>query len=205
MSEPKKKNFSKFSQRDAYKKLNIRDVIKWDLAFTPMQPSDFFYERLKRLEQFDLTLSEKAKELVIDAVFEEVLVQHSRLKMWKAVPIESADTIGIVDYLLAEKRGYLDCPFLCVIEAKKDDFVQGEAQCLVGMQACQWLNQQANQAIAVYGIVSNGDGWLFYQLTQTGKVFKTPFYSLTNLSDVLGLCQQIFSLCAAQIPIAMSG
>ena len=28
---------------------------------------------------------------------------------------------------------------MCVIEAKKDDFEQGAAQCLVEMQACQWI------------------------------------------------------------------
>jgi hypothetical protein len=201
MSESRKKNFSKFNQREAYQKLGIRDTLKWSLGFDPLEPSAFFHERLSRLEYFDLTLSEKAKELLIDAVFEEVLVHHPRLKIWKGVAIEGQDTSGVVDYLLAERKGYLDRPFLCVVEAKKDDFVQGEAQCLVGMQACQWISSQAEQVINIYGIVANGDIWVFYELNRNGQVYKTSPYALTNLSDVLGLCHKVFSLCEVALPV----
>ncbi len=201
MSEARKRNFSKFNQREAYKKLGLRETLKWQIDFEPLQPSTFFHERLRRLEYFDLTLSEKGKELLIDAVFEEVLVYHQQLKIWKGVPIEGQDTAGVLDYLLAERKGYLDCPFLCVVEAKKDDFVQGEAQCLVGMNACQWMNVQAGHPIDIYGIVSNGDIWVFYWFDQGGKVYKTLPYSLANLNDVLGICHKVFSLCEAALPV----
>jgi hypothetical protein len=32
---------------------------------------------------------------------------------------------------MTEKRGYFEAPFLCIVEAKKDNFEQGLAQCLV--------------------------------------------------------------------------
>lgn len=201
MSEAaKKRNFSRFNQREAYKKLGIRDIPTWQLSFKPLQPSDFFHERLRRLENFDLTLSERSKELLIDAVLEEVLLHHTRLKVWKAAALESEETIGIVDYVLAEKKGYLECPMLCVIEAKRDDFVQGEAQCLVSMDACKWMNAQERQIIDVFGIVSNGDAWSFYQLNTQQQVYKTPLYSLVQLTEILGICHQIFSFCEAALP-----
>jgi hypothetical protein len=50
------------------------------------------------------------------------------------------------------------------VEAKKDDFGQGLAQCLVEMQACQWRNTQINKKIDVFGIVTNGDTWKAYKL-----------------------------------------
>ena len=36
-------------------------------------------------------------------------------------------------YLIDERRGYLEAPDVCTIEAKKDDFEQGIAQYLVEM------------------------------------------------------------------------
>jgi hypothetical protein len=201
MNEVRKKNFSRFNQREAYKKLGIRDIFPWQLDFSPLEPSDFFHERLRRLENFDLTLSERSKELLIDAVLEEVLLHHRRLKVWKAAALEGEDTAGVADYVLAEKRGYLECPMLCVIEAKRDDFVQGEAQCLVSMDACRWMNAQEGQIIDVFGIVSSGDAWSFYKLDTQNQVYKTLLYSLSHWSEVLGLCHQVFSLCEAALPI----
>ncbi|MGC8714780.1 MAG: hypothetical protein ACP5RH_20545 [Leptodesmis sp.] len=46
----------------------MRDTLKWSLEFEPLEPSEFFHERLSRLEYFDLTLSEKVKELLIVAL-----------------------------------------------------------------------------------------------------------------------------------------
>jgi hypothetical protein len=200
MNEARKKNFSKFNQREAYKKLGIRDIPIWQLDYQPLEPTDFFHERLRRLENFDLTLSERSKELLIDAVLEEVLLHHTRLKVWKAAALEGEDTIGIADYVLAEKRGYLEGPILCILEAKRDDFVQGEAQCLVSMDACRWMNAQEQHITNVFGIVSNGDAWVFYQLDTQQKVCKTPLYSLVQLTEILGICHQVFSLCEAALP-----
>ena len=81
---------------------------------------------------------------------------------------------GYVDYLIAERKRYLDTPILCIIEAEKDDFEQGLAQCLVEMQACQWKNRQASHSIDVMGIVTNGEGWKFYKLIPEGSVYETP-------------------------------
>jgi hypothetical protein len=100
-----------------------------------------------------------------------------------------------VDYLIAERRAYLEAPFACVIEAKKDDFEQGAAQCLVEMQACQWVNQQLGQAIAIYGIVTNGEGWKFYKLTVGGEVHESLLHGIGEMSILLGLLRAFFQLC----------
>jgi hypothetical protein len=56
--------------------------------------------------------------------------------------------------------------------AKKDDFEQGLAQCLVEMQACQWQNHQVSHDADILGIVTNGEGWQFYKLLLTGVVYR---------------------------------
>ncbi len=106
---------------------------------------------------------------------------------------------GTVDYLIAERRAYLEAPFVCVIEAKKDDFEQGTAQCLVEMQACQWVNRQLGHEFDIYGIVTNGEGWKFYTLTVVGEVYESLLHGIGEMSIVLGILKTFFGLCAQNL------
>jgi len=200
MKKPtKKKNFSRFTPKEAFKELKLKELIRWKIDFQPLEPSQFFQTRLQRLENFDLSISEKAKELLIDAICEEVIQQHLHLKIWKEAPLQSDKVTGFVDYLVAEKRAYLDAPLLCVVEAKKDKFDKGLAQCLVEMQACQWNNEQIGQQIEIYGIVTNGEVWKFYQLSLDGQVYETLPYALSETSHVLGILDYVFQKCEENI------
>lgn len=192
----KKKKFSSFNYAEAFKQLNLTDLIPWQIVADPVEPSDFFRERLQRLEQhFDLQSYEESKKLLIDAICEEALVTIEQLKIWKGAQLESDTLAGYVDYLVAERKRYLDIPLLCIIEAKKDDFEQGLAQCLVEMQACQWQNRQADRNIDIYGIVTNGEGWQFYWLTTIETVYETPLYSVGDMALLLGRLRYVFNLC----------
>ncbi len=199
-SKPKRKNFSSFNKETAFIQLNIDELISWSLPVTPIPISTFFQERLDRLKRrFDLDSCEESKKLLIDAVCDEALENIDRLKIWKGANLESDTTCGVADYLIAERRGYLKTPFLCIIEAKRDDFEQGLAQCLVEMQACQWENQQTpqpdNWVINIFGIVTNGDTWQFYKLTAKGEVYGTSAYSIGDLELLLGRIHHVFHLC----------
>jgi hypothetical protein len=190
-----KKNFSSFTAAEALQELNVSELLRWDVAIPVFQPSAFLPERLRRLENFDLTFSERAKELLIDAFCEEVVEQHPQLKIWKAAPLQSDDLIGQVDYLIAPRKAYVTTPLLCAVEAKKDDFEKGLAQCLVEMKACRWNNEQAGHSIDVYGIVTNGEGWKFYKLTTEGQVYESLLYSLGDRDKILGILQYVFTKC----------
>ncbi len=194
-----KRKFSSFDYAAAFKELGIEELIRWEVAFQPQPPSDFFKERWRRLEVFDLTISERAKELLIDALIEEVIQAYEKLKIWKAAPLESDDLTGQVDYIAAPRRAYLEVPLLCVVEAKKDDFEKGLAQCLVEMKACQWNNREYGKDLDVYGIVTNGDGWRFYKLATSGEVYETLQHSLGEIENVLGLLSYVFARCEEAI------
>jgi hypothetical protein len=147
----KKKNFSSFTSAEALKQLNLTDLIPWKIETGPIQPSTFFKERLQRLEKmFDLQSYEESKKLLIDALYEEAVVTAENLKIWKGAQLDSDITAGYVDYLITERKRYLDIPMLCTVEAKKDDIEQGLAQCLVEMQARQWQNRQADRDIDIW-------------------------------------------------------
>ncbi len=194
-TQQRKKPFSSFTYREAFKHLGITELKRWELSAEPVAISDFFRQRLERLQRFDLESLEVSKTLLIDAICEEGLEGYERLKVWKGAYLEGETVCGNVDYLIAERRAYLESPFGCVIEAKKDDFEQGAAQCLVEMHACQWSNRQMGQDMDLYGIVTNGEGWKFYQLTRQGEVFESLLHGIGEMSILLGLLQTFFNLC----------
>lgn len=194
-SKPKKHKFSGFSLVEAFQHLNLAKLTPWVIEAELVTPSNFFNQRLKKLQRFDLRASEESKKLLIDAILEEGLEGFTHLKIWKGANLETDTVGGYVDYLVAEDRDYLYAPFLCVMEAKKDNFEQGLAQCLVEMAACQWSNHQVGREITVFGIVTNGEGWKFYRLGLTGEVEETDLYSIQNIEAVLGVLRFVFSVC----------
>jgi hypothetical protein len=173
------------------------------LILHPQHPSDFFNQRLAKLSKlFDLSNYEESKKLLIDAICEEAIDDLDYLKIWKGAKIESDCLTGHADYVIAERKDYFDRPLLCVIEAKKDDFEKGLAQCLVEMQACQWQNRRPDgytQPISpntdTFGIISNGSSWRFCKLLATGEVFQTEDYSTTMMDVLLGKLRYVFTLC----------
>lgn len=167
-------------------RMGITELTRWELDAPLVPPSDFFRQRLQRLEVFDLKSSEHSKELIIDACFEEALQEFPALRVWKGAPLQSDELTGAADYLIAPRRAYLAGPLVCVVAAKKDDFEKGLAQCLVEMEACRWNNRQAGLNWDVFGIVTNGEGWHFYRLTQNTEVFATPLFTTKNMAEVLG-------------------
>lgn len=60
------------------------------LSRTPIAPSDFYDERIRRLKaHFDVATSERAKELLIDAICDEVPVNQSNSKGGKPLPFKA--------------------------------------------------------------------------------------------------------------------
>ncbi len=195
--------FSSFDLAGAYKQLQLARLTPWAVTAEPVLPSEFFRQRLAKLQRFDLRVYEESKKLLIDAVLEEGLEGFDQLKVWKGASLEATVVGGDVDYLISDHRDYLEAPFLCVVEAKRDDFEQGLAQCLVEMQACQELNRAVGRALTVFGIVTNGEGWKFYRLLLTGCVEETALYSLQNIGDLLGVLRLLFQECVQNLsPVA---
>lgn len=202
----KKKNFSSFTYAEAFKYLGIQEILPWSFTVEPIAPSEFFQENLRQIsEVFDLQSGEESKKLLIDAICQESLRQFEYLKIWKASPLSDEQTTGYVDYLLAKRRAYLEAPFLSIVEAKKDNFEQGLAQCLPGMKACQYNNQLLGQNLDIYGIVTNGEGWQFYKLILNGSVYGSNLYAIGNLPQVLGILNFVFDQCEQNLLAVLGG
>jgi hypothetical protein len=190
-----KKAFSKISLKEILPIFAIEEIGTWQIHVESIPVSAFFEERLQRLNVFDLRANEHSKELLIDAFLEEALLPYSRLKFWKSAPLEDDLFLGEVDYLLTKRKDYLDHPLLCVVEAKKDDFEKGKAQCLAELRACWWNNQQANWEVPLWGIVTNADVWRFYHLTLDQQIQESAPYSIIDSGLVLAVLRFVFQQC----------
>jgi hypothetical protein len=195
MSTPKE--FSRFTLAEALALLRIDTLAEWVPTVERIEPSAFHQERMRRLKVFDTSLSEMARQLLIEAVFEEALQPFTTLKVFKIVPLKSADAGGFVDYLIAPNRTLPQAPLLCVAEAKKDDFERGLAQCLAELHVCAEKNAASGHAVTLYGIISNGQGWQFCRRALDGSVAVTGLYALTDLPHLLGILRSVFSELSA--------
>jgi hypothetical protein len=60
----RKKSFSSFTYKEACKQLGIAELQRWSIIATPVPISDFFRQRLERLQRFDLESLEVSKSLL---------------------------------------------------------------------------------------------------------------------------------------------
>ena len=192
----KNKPFTKYSLTEVYELLHLRNPIAWNIPFEPIEPSAFFHEELRRMDAFDVESSERGKEVLIDAILQEALSRRDTLKIWKEVSLKTEELSGRTEYLFAQRFRILKHPFVCLAEAKKDDFEKGLAQCLLGMKACQLLNAKAKMTIDMHGIVSNAAAWRFYKLTLCDEVYESPLYSFqTQMPTLFGILDTVFATC----------
>jgi hypothetical protein len=191
----KRKHFSGFSLKEALKESSVKKLQPWHIEAASIVPSEFFGVVVDRLKRFDTRSNERGRELVIDAILAEAIVSFGRLKIWKGALLETDELNGNADYLITEDRDYLESPYLCAVEAKKDDFEQGLAQCLVEMKVC-WLNNLAEgREIEILGIVTNGTGWKFYRWVAIGEVYETTMYGEHEMPVLLGALHQVLKMC----------
>ena len=197
--QAKKRNYSAIKLDEAMHLVGRESLSEWQINAPVRPPGDDLQAHLRRIKVFDLESTEQAKTLLIDALFAEIVINYPKLKIWKAEVLETDTMTGIADYLIAPRRAYLATPLLCVTEAKRDDFEKGRVQCLAEMVACQWNNKQRDLEIDVYGIVSNGQVWRFYKLTQASEAYETNQYGIEDLPGLLGALNYVCGECAKNV------
>ena len=194
-----KKSFSAMTLSEAMQLVPADRLALWEIPGQPRALSETVRDYLLRLRAFDLENTEAAKLLLIDALLADVVPNFPHLKVWKAMPLETDTLAGIADYLFSPDYAYLNTPLLCAVEAKRDDFVQGRAQCIAEMVACRWNNRRDGHEREVYGIVSNGQTWQFYRLDDDITIAESSAYTTSDLPSLLGALDYICGLCTSGV------
>ena len=161
--------------------------------------SFFLEEFLFTRENIDVFTSEAARtDLVITPLLLEVYkYYHQKTSFWIQKSIAFTEQLqGTPDYMIATKsalgKSVLETPLLLVVEAKKNDFEQGWAQCLAELIAAQGLNKQTKKI--VYGIVTDGELWKFGKLYEKQFQLNTTPYTIGQLEELFGALHRIFQL-----------
>ncbi len=64
-TQERKKSLSSFTAKEAFKLLGVRELQRWEMAAAPVPISDFFRQRLARLQRFDLESLELSKSGIV--------------------------------------------------------------------------------------------------------------------------------------------
>jgi hypothetical protein len=142
-------------------------------------------------------------ENLIYPVLKEVWKSYlDELMLWSHEPLHFDDDLtGVPDYFLARRsplgRWVRERPYLLVVEAKRDDFVRGWAQCLAALLAAQKLNDMPE--LTLYGITTNGQVWEFASLTAARWTRDPRPFTLRNLQELCGAVHFAFEQCRKQV------
>ena len=140
-----------------------------------------------------------ACETLIYPLLREVWKSYREtLTLWSHQPLTyDAELSGTPDYMVARRSPLgpivFDAPFFLVVEAKKDDFVRGWAQCLAAMLAAQKLNGRPSQTL--YGVSTNGLAWQFGRLEKDEFTQEPEPFTLQSLDTLAAALHYVFSRC----------
>lgn len=168
-------------------------IVALDLEPSVSFQNEFEFNR----ENIDVYTSEASRtELVITPILREVYKRyHEQYSFWIQKSIAYNDRLsGTPDYIIATRsalgKTVLELPLVMVVEAKKNDFEQGWGQCLAELVAAQKLN--GNAAVAVYGIVTDGELWKFGKLVNSTFTSNIDGYTVGDLASLFGALNFIF-------------
>lgn len=122
--------------------------------------------------------------------------------IWSHTALEYDDELtGIPDYLISKRSDLgkiiFDNPVLAVVEAKKDNFSAGWAQCALEMVAIQKINENPN--FEIYGLVSNGEIWEIAKLQNQDFTFYNKRFVIEELDSLFNVLVSILELCKRQL------
>lgn len=143
------------------------------------------------------------RESIIFPFLQQAWKRHQKLKLWLNVPLfYSSELAGEPDYLVSLwPEGVIsklvNQPLLAVMEAKKQDFEGGWAQCLAAMIACQKIN--STTPLTIYGIVTTGLTWRFGKLENNVFTEDLLSYSIDTPEKAFGLLDFVFARCEEQL------
>jgi hypothetical protein len=142
-------------------------------------------------------------ENLIYPILKEVWKSYLQdLMLWSHEPLHyDADLSGIPDYFVSRRsslgRWGAEPPYVVVIEAKRDDFNRGWAQCLTALLAAQKLNKLPE--LTLYGITTNGRQWEFGKLEGSTFLRDTRAFTWSHTEEVCAALHFVFEQCQAQV------
>lgn len=103
--------------------------------------------------------NEATRCIFIYAIITPLMLMVNNLHVNIEFPLIGSLSQGPVDYVISANT-VSELPIVCVVEAKKDDFDQGRAQCYMELFTAGEMNQKSLN-IPLYGVITNSLFWYF--------------------------------------------
>ncbi len=173
----------------------LADFVDAEATITPS--TEFLREFEFNKQYLNIFRSEVTRcETIIFPILREIYKRYAdNYVLWSHESIGHDETLSTTpDYSIATKSelglSVVGTPILMLVEAKKNDFERGWAQCLAELVAAKKINDDAT--FPIYGIVTDGIFWQFGRLVcDTFTQNLTPF-SFTDLPRLFGVIDTFF-------------
>ena len=166
--------------------------------FTPVEASDFLKMTLEINAQQSLTTEKAKSEFIIAPVLYEIARRNlDKVSFFSGHNFDVDKDLGLkgfCDFLFTKspESPVIKDPVFCIVEAKNDNLEKGIPQCIAEMYAAKMFNQRQNNPVSViHGCVTTGYQWLFLVLDDQTVFQDTLIYTLSDLSNILGILQNI--------------
>ena len=103
---------------------------------------------------------------------------------------EERELDGKCDYIISlnPEQFYITAPVITIVEAKKENIVQGLGQCIATMYAADLYNKQEGTPIpCIYGCVTTGTTWKFIKLSDNTAYIDLDEYYLKEIESLMGI------------------
>jgi hypothetical protein len=192
--------YSKFTLKDAKEKLGIQVVENENLFsnedIEPAPISDYLKTTLSEFAPLALSINtEKSRsEWIIAPIMAEL-----RRELKNTISLFSGSTFtvdekkeldGKCDYIISlnPEQFYITAPVITIVEAKKENIVQGLGQCIATMYAADIYNKQEGTTIpCIYGCVTTGTTWKFVKLSGNIAYIDLDEYYLKEIESLMGI------------------
>jgi hypothetical protein len=142
------------------------------------------------------TNTEKARSewIISPVLMEAVRLSGHRLSLFSGITFDVDREKGLngsCDFLLARspEQFFLKRPVVAVVEAKREDLLEGMGQCVAALVGARVFNQRqkGNEVPAFLGAVTSGSDWRFVKLEGNTVVIDRPEYNLPQVGKILGI------------------
>jgi hypothetical protein len=197
-------SYSDFTLRELSKKFNLiieenKDLFKQKY---PIEIDNFIKQYIVNnisLAQSIGTEKAKSEMIITPILIETRRILNNQISLFSGIDFNVDSQQGLNGYCeflisLSCQQLYVSSPVLMLVEAKNDNINSGIPQCIAEMVAAKIFNESENNIIEnIYGVVTNGNQWLFMKLNNNLVEIDMKEYYINDIETIIGILVNIVS------------
>ncbi len=192
------RSYSKFTESDI-ERLGLRiQKKKFFPTLADLPPGLALQAVVAMMDKLHLgTEKAKAEHLVAPVLLDIFSKNQQRVAYFSGYNFDvdpASGLAGFCDYVFTRDVDALsiEAPVFCIVEAKNENLDAGESQCFAEMRAAQLFNERKKlPQPAIYGCITDGERWRFYQLIKNTINRDPETFFIVNLPRLLGALQHV--------------